>query len=599
MGIFAIGCLVLLVRLFLLQIVDDSYKVLAESNVIREMVSYPSRGLIFDRNGALLVQNEPVYDILVIPNQVKAMDTLKFCALLQITKESFIENLAKCRRYSRYRPSIFVRQLSPIFYAQIQERLYQFPGFIPQVRTIRNYPYHSAPHLLGYLGEVSPEQVEKSDYYIQGDYLGVNGIEKFYETQLRGTKGIKYVTVDVWNRETGSFKDGSFDVKASAGQDLLLSLDIDLQRYGEELFKNKRGALVAIEPSTGEILALISAPYYDPNFLTGRERGNNFAYLLQDTLKPLFNRALQAEYPPGSTLKPSVAAIAMLDGAISENTYYYCGRIWYWSGLTLHCTHDHPSCGNVQDALKESCNPYFWQTFRANIDAMKYAGPDNALDGWSGYMMHENYGKLTEIDLPGEEAGFVPTSAYYDKLYGKNRWGASTIISLAIGQGEFLATPLQMANAACIFANRGYYFKPHNVKSIGGGPPAENYRNPINMPYSRESMEIIAEGLHRVVSNGSGRSAKVSNQETCGKTGTAQNPHGEDHSLFMGFAPYENPKIAIAVMVENSGFGARYAAPIAGLMMEKYLNDSIPASKKEREERIMNANLLNVTEDDE
>jgi len=592
MAIFSIASLVLILRLFLLQIVDDSYKVLAESNGIREMVTYPSRGLIADRNGKLLVQNEPVYDILVIPNQVKALDTLKLCNLLQITKEDFIANLYKCRKYSRYRPSIFARQLSPAFYAQIQERLYQFPGFFPQVRTIRNYPYHSAGHLLGYLGEVSPDQVANSEYYVQGDYLGVNGIEKYYEKNLRGKKGVKYITVDVWNRETGSFKNGEFDKKAEAGQDILLALDAELQQYGEELFKNKKGALVAIDPSTGEILAFISAPYYDPNYLTGRVRGNNFSILLQDTLKPLFNRALQAEYPPGSTLKPAIAAIALQEGAIAENTYYYCGRIWYFSGLTLHCSHDHPSAGNIYEAIKESCNPYFWQSFRANMDVIKYPSTDRALDQWADYMRHLNYGKFTEIDLPGEVAGFVPDAAYYDKIYGHKRWGASTIISLGIGQGEFLATPLQLANTACIYANRGFYFYPHNVKSIGGGPPEEKYREPINTPFDRRYLEMVVEGMHRAVSFGSGRSAKITNVETCGKTGTAQNPHGEDHSLFMGFAPMDNPKIAVAVMVENSGFGATYAAPIGGLIMEKYLNDSIPKAKKALEERILKANLI-------
>lgn len=577
-----------------MQVMDETYQELADNNAVKKITIYPSRGNISDRKGLLLVENIPVYELEVIPSKVKNIDTLKFCRLLGIAPNDFTDIMQKAKQYSRHKASVFLSNITPDQYASIQEYLYQFSGFRAQVRTMRNYPYHSAAHVLGYLGEVSQQELDTSQYYDMGDFVGVSGIEKNYENELRGIKGERYVVVDVLNREKKPFKNGQLDRDVEIGKDLQLTLDIVLQEYGEALMQNKRGAIVAIEPSSGEILALVSSPTYDPNLLTGRERGGHFRDLERHPHKPLFNRPLQAKYPPGSTLKPLVGLIALDEGVITPNTGFPCGGGYRVGNKWLRCSHSHYSARNIQQAIKESCNPYFWQTFRNIIENPRYNSPSEALDNWGLYLNNFGIGKSIKVDLPNAIVGNVPSSAYYTKLYGgKRRWGATTIISLGIGQGELTVTPLELANYVSIIANKGSYFYPHvvkNHKKLLGDKSIYAVRNMV--PSKVENIWSVIEGMAMVIDyNWTG----IYNKDLgiCGKTGTAQNPGGKDHSLFIGFAPRQDPKIAIAVVVENSGFGAEFAAPIASLMMEKYINDSIPKERKWTETRMKNIDLIN------
>ncbi len=591
-AIFIVVWIIFIARLFYLQIIDDSYILSANRNVLRVVTQYPARGLIFDRNGKLLVYNEVVYDLMVIPKQVKEIDTLELCNLVGITKDDFIQKLDKAREYSPYSASIFEKQISKESYGYIQEKLYKYRGFFVQTRTLRKYPDPVAAHTLGYIGEVNEELTLKDPYYKSGDYVGMSGLEKYYESYLRGNKGSRIMMVDVFNREKGSFRNGMYDTIAVAGKDLYSSLDAELQVYGEKLMKNKRGSIVAIDPTTGEILAMISSPSYDPNLLVGRVRGNNYAKLLNDPVKPLFDRALMALYPPGSIFKIVQSLVALDEGVITENTGFPCDK-------SLVGCHNHPSATNVKSAIKMSCNPYFYQVFRRiiqhNQSKDRFIDSELGLNQWYDKVTSFGLGNRLGIDLPNVKKGFIPSSVFYNHRYGEHQWAFSTIYSLSIGQGEVGIIPLQMANIAAIFANRGFYFSPHLIKYVG----KEKITNP---EYKVKHMtkvadryfKIVADAMYEVVNEpgGTASGARMDSIIVCGKTGTAQNPQGQDHSVFIAFAPMNNPKIAIAVYIENAGFGGVWAAPISSLMIEKYLTRKV--KRTDLEERMINANLMSL-----
>jgi penicillin-binding protein 2 len=578
--------LVYVARLFYIQVLDDSYKLSANNNVLRYVTEFPARGIIYDRKGRQMVTNEAAYDLMVVPRQVKDLDTLDLCNILDISKKEFIERMLKVKTYSRYKPSIFEAQIDKETYAVLQEKLYKFSGFYCQTRTLRKYKDRAAAHILGYVGEVNEKMVKESPYYNQGDYIGMSGMEKSYEEYLRGKKGVRVVMVDVHGREKGNYMGGQFDTIGKAGARLTSTLDLELQKYGEKLMQNKIGSVVAIEPKTGEILALVSSPAYDPNKLVGRVRSKNYRLLALNPLKPLFNRALMAMYPPGSTFKIANALIGQQEKVTFASTAYSCNKGISYGSLHIGC-HPHSSPLQLRQSIQYSCNAYYCQVFRSIIDSRKTTR--EGYDMWRDHVMSFGFGKKFNTDLPNELKGIVPTGDYYDKYHGKNRWKSLTVISLSIGQGELGATPLQMANMTAIVANQGYYMSPHIVKAIDGKPFNKyKIRNEthIDSSYFRD----VIEGMQMVVEAGTAARSKIPGIVMCGKTGTAQNPHGKDHSLFVAFAPKENPQIAIAVMVENAGFGATYAAPIASLMIEKYLKDSI--TNKTAEEFLLKTNLL-------
>lgn len=587
---------IFLVKLFSIQVLDSTYQDLAKKIAMKQIKLYPNRGLIFDRNGELLVYNKAIYDILVIPRQVENLDTALFCDIFDLSLEVFNQKMTKVSKdLFYYTPSEFIKQVPAEKYALFLEHSYKFNGFYGETRTIRKYTHSGAAHILGDVGEVDSLDIKNTDnYYEPRDYTGKSGLEKLYDDDLRGTRGYKYVFIDKFNKEQGSFNEGENDSLPSQGQNLKTTLDIKLQMYGELLLRNKTGSIVAIEPATGEVLALVSSPNFDPNLLCGSERGNNYSLLAQDPLKPLFNRAVMAQYPPGSTFKPITAAIAMQEKAISPDFSYFCNTLFSIPGYTLHCSHNHPSAQNVQQGIQHSCNPYFWQTFKNTIEIDTYANAGESYGAWYNYTKKFGLGSELGIDMLSEKPGNIPSPDYYNKLYGAGRWRAVTIISLAIGQGEITVTPLQLANMYAIFANRGYYITPHLVRNIGARENKSMHRNEtgINLTY----FDIIAEGLQLVVDEGTGRRSKIPNLTFGGKTGTAQNPHGEDHSIFAGFAPVENPKIAIAVVVENAGGGSKYAAPIASLMAEMYMHDTIATSRLAFEKVILDTNLNNIEE---
>ncbi|MEE1204130.1 MAG: penicillin-binding protein 2 [Bacteroidales bacterium] len=588
-GIFVIVGLVYLCRLAYLQIFDDTYAELANRNALRYVTQYPSRGLIYDRNGKLLVYNEAVYDLMVIPRQVKNIDTLEFCNLLKITKEDFIKKMEKARAYSTYSPSIFEKQISKEDFAPIQEKIYQYEGFYAQSRTLRYYPESVACHVLGYIGEVNEDMIAKNPYYKKGDYIGMSGLEKSYEEILRGRKGSKITLVDVHNREKGSFKDGIYDTAAISGKNLYSTIDIELQKYAEALMKNKRGCIVAIEPSTGEVLCFVSAPYYDPNLLVGRVRGKNYKALAEDISKPLFNRVLMAEYPPGSIFKIAQALIALDMGVILPNSGFVCDK-------SLVGCHGHPSATNVRDAIKMSCNPYFYRVFQRVVQQTNpKTGKIDSKYGlmlWNEAAKRMGFGTRLDIDLPNVRKGYIPDTTFYNKWYPSG-WNFHTIYSNSIGQGEVGVNPLQMANFAALVANRGWYITPHLVRSYGDEKQREKF-----VKYSQKNYSFIAssywdlavEGMWGVVheAGGTARRAMIDDIAVCGKTGTAENI-GEDHSVFISFAPKTNPKIAVAVYIENArGGGGTWAAPIASLVIEKYIKGEV--ERKEMEQMYMETN---------
>ncbi len=577
-------------RLFYIQVINDKYVLSANNNVLRYITQYPARGLVYDRTGELIVFNEAAYDLMVVPKLVKTIDTFQFCRLIGIDKDDFIRKMKKAKGYSYHKASIFEDQISKESYGYIEEKLYKYPGFWVQPRTLRKYPIPSAAHLLGYIGEVSPMEIEANPYYAMGDYIGKSGIEKAYESELGGKKGLKISMVDVFNREKGSYQQGAYDTLPIPGNDLYISLDIELQAYGEKLMQNKKGSIVAIEPSTGEILALISSPTYDPNLLIGRIRSKNYSELYNDSLKPLFNRALLAMYSPGSTFKTVEAPIALQEGVVTPQTTFSCGGV---DATPIKCSHNHYSPLNLIEAIEQSCNPYYWNVFRKIIENRKYANTREAYVNWKRYVNSFNLGLTFNSDLNIERGGNVPNPEYYDKYFGKGQWRSMTIRSLSIGQGELLVTPLQLCNVAAIIANRGYYYTPHLVRSISRNKQFEEkkYEKKYTLVEPR-NFDPVVEGMYRAYSgsHGTARRYQMDTIMMCGKTGTVQNPHGENHSLFIAFAPKDNPKIAIAVVVENGGYGNTYGTPIATLMIAKYLLREF--ERPPYEEDLFNASLI-------
>ena len=596
---FVIGgfiCLIVaiyLFRLFSLQVGDDKYKDSADSNAFLRRVIYPARGLVYDREGRLVVFNQPAYDVMIIPKDVGDFDTVALCNTLGITKQMLenywaeMKNPRKNPGYSSYTPQKLISHLSAKDYGRLQEKLYMFPGFFIQTRTVRQYNYEAGANILGNIREVSAADVERDRYYRSGDYTGDLGIEKSYEEHLRGIKGVEILMKDAYGRIKGKYENGIHDVAPISGRNLTLSIDMELQEYGEKLMQNKIGAIVAIEPATGEILALVSAPSYNPSLLVGKERGKNYSLLVQDPQKPLYDRAIQGAYPPGSTFKPTQGLIFLQEGVITASTLYPCYH-GYVNGLRVGC-HGHYSPLALKFALQTSCNAYFCWGLKNMIDK-KGTKPADQLTKWKDYLVEMGYGYRLGVDIPSESRGFIPNAEYYSKSFRGANWRANSIISIAIGQGEVLATPLQIANLCATIANRGHYFTPHVVKNIADTVIDEKYREKHAPKIKREYYEQVADGMRAAVLGGTCRTAALPDIEVCGKTGTAQNPHGKDHSAFMGFAPYHNPKIAICVYVENAGFGATYGVPIGSLMMEKYLTGKV--ERKALEERMLNANTI-------
>lgn len=597
-GLLIVIVLIYLFRLLELQVFEDKYKANADSNAFLRKTIYPSRGLIYDRNGELIVYNQPAYDVMVIPREVKDFDSIDFCHTLQLSMEELrgyftdMRNPRKNPGYSSYTQQTLITHISAQDYGRLQEKLYRFPGFFVQKRILRQYNYIAAANVMGNIREVNANDIEKDEYYRPGDYTGDLGIEKSYEKVLRGVKGQEILIRDAHGRIKGRYENGARDIAPISGRNLKLGIDIKLQEYGERLMQGKIGAIVAIEPATGEILALVSSPTYDPTILIGRERGKNYRALVNDKYKPLFDRAIMAAYPPGSTFKPTQGLIFRQEGIVTESTAYPCPGGYNNGGLHVGC-HGHESPITLKPAIRTSCNAYFCWGLKNMIDRRsKYGSCSNAFEIWKNYMVEMGYGYKLGIDLPSESRGFIPNSKFYNKIYGENRWSANTIISIAIGQGEILATPLQIANLAATIANRGYYITPHVVKEIADTVIAEEYKVQHHPSINKAYYEEIAEGMRMAVVGGTCRVAQFGDVEVCGKTGTAQNPHGRDHSAFMGFAPMNNPKIAICVYVENAGFGATYGVPIGSLMMEMYLNGEISPQRKYLEERMLNSNTI-------
>ncbi len=601
MGVFIAIGVVFIVKLFALQVVDQEYKEQADNNALRFVTQYPARGKVYDRNGELLVFNEAVYDLMVTPKQIAdavrkdtlhPFDTLMFCHLLDIDKASFIERMDKAKKESYFKSSPFMTQVSKESYAHIAEVLYRFPGFYFQTRTVRHYPKSIAAHTLGDIGEISKAELDKDTegekYYRRGDYIGKSGIEKSYEKELRGKKGLKVMMVDVHNREMGSYKDGELDEEPVAGKDIYLGLDAELQAYGEQLMVGKIGSIVAVEPATGQILAFVTSPTYDPNLLVGRERGQHYKELQADPMKPLINRAISGTYPPGSTFKTVVGLIAMQSGSITPATCFHCSGT---ASLPIKCTHSHGSSPDFANAIMNSCNPYFYESFKATINNPKFGGIKEGYRYWKEMTYKLGLGRKFDTDIPYERKGNIPDCEYYDKMYG-GQWNSVTIRSLGIGQGEVLVTPLQLCNIAALIANEGYYYPPHLIKCFGDSTAIpEVMTTKVDPGIDPKWVRTMKRGLRTVFSgpHGTARRYELKDIPQCGKTGTAQNPHGNYHSNFIAFAPEENPKIALAVIIENGGYGATWAAPIASLMIEKYIRGY--TVREDLEKRIMEGRI--------
>ena len=599
--VFLVCAAVLILKVAHLQLLDDSFRRRADATTIDKLTVYPPRGLVYDRHGRLIINNEAMYDLMVTYNQLdlKHMNIPKFCKLLQISEDEFYLRLKKdwkSGKFSRSVPFVFDKKLSIEKYALLQESLYEFPGFFVQVRNIRGYPYHAGAHVLGYINEVDPRDIERSNgVYESGDYIGAAGLESEYEAYLRGEKGTISLLKDNLGRIEGKYMNGAYDTAAVPGHDLISSIDIDLQTYGEYLMQNKTGSIVAIEPKTGQILCMISAPTYDPNLLAMTQgRGAIFSQLLTDTLKPFFDRTVMAKYPPGSIFKTVVSLVGLQEGTLNPDRGISCNGGYFYAGRLYKC-HHHAPVSNVVDAVANSCNTYFFNEFRNEIDKFGFSNAQQGLDMFTEYCRQFGLGTTLGIDYPNESPGNIPISAYYDKIYPKNLggWRSPTIMSVGIGQGETQLTTLQMANLAACIANGGYWYSPHLAKEFRDGTPIPHkFYERHEVKIDARNFALVQEGMAQCVVRGTARIAQVPGIQVCGKTGTSQNPHGEDHSVFFAFAPKENPKIAIAVYVENAGWGASYAAPIAGLMIERFFNDTIAASRKPVEERMVNANLI-------
>lgn len=599
-GIAIAVVLLYIIQLFRLQVLSPEYRKFADSNAFFRKTLYPARGSIYDRNGRLIVFNEPTYDIMMNVREMTAgdFDTLDFCRVLDIDKMKFEQLISdmKDRRknpgYSSYTPQLFISQLDVREFGLLQEKLYKFPGVYIQNRTRRQYKYPNMGLILGYIAEVDKNKLDSDPYYVRGDYAGKSGIERFYEEDLRGVKGVEILLRDSKGRIQGKYNNGADDKAPQSGRDLMLGIDIDLQAYGEYLMQNKIGAIVMIEPQTGEILCMIASPSYDPSLLTGKDFGKNYLELERNPYKPLINRAVSGMYPPGSTFKASQGAIFLQENIINIQTQFSCYHGYPPLGGRPAC-HGHPSPLSIVPALATSCNSFFCYGLNAMLSNREhYSSQDQAFDIWGNYLSNMGYGRRLGVDLPSEKTGFIPNNKFYNKLW-KGNWNANRVISIAIGQGEILATPLQIANFAAIVANRGYYYAPHVVRQRKGVALDSLYRRRNESGIDKSVFDIIADGMANAVTSGTCRAANLGTDiQVCGKTGTAENPHGDDHSLFMAFAPKNDPKVAIAVVVENGGFGARNAVPIGRLMLQKYFRDSIPESDKWIEEQIASREIL-------
>lgn len=584
-GVAVLIVVVYIIRLFTLQLLSDDYKKNADSNAFLKKIEFPSRGVITDRNGKQMVYNQPVYDIMVIMNEMAGrLDTMEFCNAIGITKEYFIQrmddikNRSKNPGYSRYTQQIFMGQLSDKEFSVFQEKMFRFPGFYIQKRTLREYKYPYAAHVLGDVAEVSPADIEEDDYYQPGDYIGKLGVERSYEKQLRGQKGIQILLRDAKGRIQGRYQEGKYDQKPEPGKNLTLSIDLELQALAEQLLEGKIGSIVAIEPSTGEVLCMASSPSYDPRVMVGRQRGKKHVELQQNAWKPLLNRSIMGQYPPGSTFKTTQALTFLSEGIITASTAYSCYRGFVYKGLRVGC-HGHGSPLPLVPAISTSCNGYFcWGLYHMIGNRKKYKTVQEAMNTWRDYMVSMGFGYKLGIDLPGEKRGLIPNADYYDKNY-KGSWNGLTIVSISIGQGEVNATPLQIANLAATIANRGYYYVPHVVRKVQDEPLDTTFTRRHYTKAPRSAYEYVVAGMRSAVVGGTCHSANRGDFAICGKTGTAQN-RGHDHSVFMGFAPMDNPKIAVAVYVENGGWGATYGVPLGALIMEKYINGKLsPASE--------------------
>jgi len=606
--LFLLAFLVLVIRLLFLQLGSKKYDLLALDNAVSKKIIYPDRGIIFDQKGKSILENTLTYDLMINPTQLKGMDTSGLCKILNISIEDFKERVVGAIvKNGRYRPSVFEGSLAIETFVQLQENIFRFePGFFLQERPIRSYPFKAAAHILGYVGEVDSNILKRTNFYYQmGDYMGLSGLERYYENILMGQRGVRYQIKDNKNRIVGSYEKGLYDSIAIAGRNLNTYIDIDVQVLAERLLKNKLGAIVAIEPQTGGIIAMASGPTYDPNQLTGNQRKNNFSWMLRDTARPLFNRAIKGQYPPGSTIKPMGALIALDEGVITPDFGIGCGGAYFGCRRPIKCTHDNPGhAANLRVALANSCNSYFSHIYRLSVDNPRLNGTVNGYLKWKQYMNSFGMGVKLGIDLPSEDKGLIVDTSFYNRLYNRS-WSSCTNVFLGIGQGEMQATPLQMANLMCIIANKGYYYTPHFVKSIEAQTEEDTVLNTFKKKHQvtnipAEIYDIVQMAMQDVTESGSGRIARIEGISVASKTGTAEN-YGiiygkreklKDHSWFVCFAPRENPKIAVAVIVENAGFGATWAGPMAGLIMEKYLKDTLSAIRWKEVERIESQEII-------
>lgn len=591
-GIAVAVVIIYLIRLFSLQLMSDDYKKNADSNAFRKEIQYPSRGLILDRKGRLLVYNESSYNIMVVMNDQRGIDTLDFCQTVGITKDFYIKRMDEIKSkisYSRYTPQLFMSQIPAEEFSVFREKLFRFKGFSVEKRSVRHYTTGLGAHLLGDVGEVNDKDIANDDYYQSGDFIGKLGVERSYEKELRGEKGMRIMLRDVHGRTQGHYQNGKYDKATVPGKDVTLSIDLDLQALAERLLEGKLGAIVAIEPSTGQILCMASSPTYDPRLTVGRNRGKYHQQLSRDPMRPLLNRAIMGTYPPGSTFKITQALMGLQEGSITPEIAFPCHHGFNYKGLHLGC-HGHASPINLVPAIGTSCNAYFcWNLYRMFSNKRKYGSVQNAMNCWKDHMVDMGFGYKLGIDLPGESRGMIPNANYYDDHYRKS-WNALTVISISIGQGEVTATPLQIANLAATVANRGHYYVPHIVRSIRGGQIDSLYTHPHHTTINPRWYDYAVAGMRKAVLSGTCHAANIPGIEVCGKTGTAQN-RGHDHSAFMGFAPMNSPRIAVVAYIENGGFGAVYGVPIGALIMEQYLNGSLSPSSEKKAQVIQNRHI--------
>lgn len=591
-GIAVAVVIIYLIRLFSLQLMSDDYKKNADSNAFRKEIQYPSRGLILDRKGRLLVYNESSYNIMVVMNDQRGIDTLDFCQTVGITKDFYIKRMDEIKSkisYSRYTPQLFMSQIPAEEFSVFREKLFRFKGFSVEKRSVRHYTTGLGAHLLGDVGEVNDKDIANDDYYQSGDFIGKLGVERSYEKELRGEKGMRIMLRDVHGRTQGHYQNGKYDKAPVPGKDVTLSIDLDLQALAERLLEGKLGAIVAIEPSTGQILCMASSPTYDPRLTVGRNRGKYHQQLSRDPMRPLLNRAIMGTYPPGSTFKITQALMGLQEGSITPEIAFPCHHGFNYKGLHLGC-HGHASPINLVPAIGTSCNAYFcWNLYRMFSNKRKYGSVQNAMNCWKNHMVDMGFGYKLGIDLPGESRGMIPNANYYDDHYRKS-WNALTVISISIGQGEVTATPLQIANLAATVANRGHYYVPHIVRSIRGGQIDSLYTHPHHTTINPRWYNYAVAGMRKAVLSGTCHAANIPGIEVCGKTGTAQN-RGHDHSAFMGFAPMNSPRIAVVAYIENGGFGAVYGVPIGALIMEQYLNGSLSPSSEKKAQVIQNRHI--------